>query len=228
MLLLFWVDVTSDPSFFCLSLSAIARIDRRCLPSLLFLFLLWKKKIVALHLWMPPRRCFMVRLLCSPLTFSNQKTDKAKQQARKRNGQKGGRTRRATTRRVDTVAWWQLQVCSVVHCVCRREHAVVLVWSTLTVKPMPTVAANEDGWNVPVSNWTRSEVLPTPLSPTKIVYNGNAGRTEFILDSNPTDRLSCLNWFLNTIPCEEFLRLMDHSIAARCAWERCILCIPCR
>lgn len=39
----------------------------------------------------------------------------------------------------------------------------------LTVKPIPTVAAKFPGWNLPVSNWTNSEVLPTPLSPRRIV-----------------------------------------------------------
>ena len=39
-----------------------------------------------------------------------------------------------------------------------------------TVKPMPTVAAKEPDENFPRSNWTRSEVFPTPLSPTNIVW----------------------------------------------------------
>lgn len=39
----------------------------------------------------------------------------------------------------------------------------------LTVKPIPTVAAKFPGWNLPVSNWTNNEVLPTPLSPRRIV-----------------------------------------------------------
>ena len=40
----------------------------------------------------------------------------------------------------------------------------------LTVKPIPTVALNEPLWNLPVSNWTNTEVLPTPESPTRMVF----------------------------------------------------------
>lgn len=39
----------------------------------------------------------------------------------------------------------------------------------LTVKPMPTVEVNDPGMNLPWSNWTSREVLPTPLSPTRMV-----------------------------------------------------------
>lgn len=39
----------------------------------------------------------------------------------------------------------------------------------LTVKPMPTVAVKDPGRNLPWSYWTSREVLPTPLSPNKIV-----------------------------------------------------------
>jgi len=38
------------------------------------------------------------------------------------------------------------------------------------VKPIPTVAENEPAWNLPWSNCTSNDVLPTPLSPTRIVY----------------------------------------------------------
>lgn len=34
---------------------------------------------------------------------------------------------------------------------------------------MPTVAEKVPGWNLPVSNCTRSEVLPTPESPSRMV-----------------------------------------------------------
>jgi len=40
-----------------------------------------------------------------------------------------------------------------------------------TINPMPTVAAKEPGWNLAWSNWTSSDVFPTPLSPTSIVYS---------------------------------------------------------
>ena len=49
----------------------------------------------------------------------------------------------------------------------RRD--VMAVW-LLTVNPMPTVAEKEPDWNLPWSNCTRIDVLPTPESPTKIVY----------------------------------------------------------
>ena len=35
---------------------------------------------------------------------------------------------------------------------------------------MPTVAEKFPDWNLPVSNLTRREVLPTPLSPSRIVW----------------------------------------------------------
>lgn len=38
-----------------------------------------------------------------------------------------------------------------------------------TVKPIPTVAENDPAWNLPWSNCTSNDVLPTPLSPTNIV-----------------------------------------------------------
>ena len=44
------------------------------------------------------------------------------------------------------------------------------------MNPMPTVAANPSCVNLPVSNWTSSEVLPTPLSPTRIVCRRNNNR----------------------------------------------------
>lgn len=39
----------------------------------------------------------------------------------------------------------------------------------LTVKLMPTVEVKDPGMNLPWSYWTSREVLPTPLSPTRIV-----------------------------------------------------------
>lgn len=41
--------------------------------------------------------------------------------------------------------------------------------SGLTVKPMPTVEVKDPAMNLPWSNWTSREVLPTPLSPTRMV-----------------------------------------------------------
>lgn len=46
----------------------------------------------------------------------------------------------------------------------------------LTVKPMPTVEVKDPGMNLPWSYWTSREVLPTPLSPTRIVYRGSHRR----------------------------------------------------
>lgn len=39
------------------------------------------------------------------------------------------------------------------------------------MKPMPTVAEKVPVLNLPVSNCTSREVLPTPLSPSKMVCN---------------------------------------------------------
>lgn len=44
-----------------------------------------------------------------------------------------------------------------------------------TVNPIPTVAAKFPGWNFPVSNWTSRDVLPTPLSPSRIVWKEKEG-----------------------------------------------------
>lgn len=43
------------------------------------------------------------------------------------------------------------------------------MFHALTVNPMPTVAENEPGMNLPWSNCTSRDVFPTPLSPTRIV-----------------------------------------------------------
>lgn len=62
-----------------------------------------------------------------------------------------------------------------------------------TVNPMPTVAANDPGWNFFWSNCTRSDVLPTPLSPTKIVWKQTKNHVCFLSKRNSTGR--CIKVF---------------------------------
>lgn len=56
-----------------------------------------------------------------------------------------------------------------------------------TVNPIPTVAAKFPGWNFPVSNWTSRDVLPTPLSPSRIVWKEKErGKREYSRSSLST------------------------------------------
>ena len=63
---------------------------------------------------------------------------------------------------------------------------------------MPTVAANEPGWNLPWSNWTSRDVFPTPLSPTSIVCNQRRNSEQKSAESYKTNHT--VNIFLAGMP----------------------------